>query len=177
MNRMIGRGEPLTSSITDFNRFSNSPFTPAPAWSSARSSRRRETLRCTGGTSPAAMRRAKPSTTAVFPTPASPTRIGLFCRRRVRMSITWRISESRPRIGSISPARARAVRSTVYWSRAGVGEDSKKVSLGGASPSAGGAAAGSAGAAGALPRGAGGTAPRPASSHEPRKSSRPCSRR
>ncbi len=28
-----------------------------------------------------AMRRAKPSTTAVLPTPASPVRIGLFCRR------------------------------------------------------------------------------------------------
>ena len=50
-----------------------------------------------GGTSPAAMRSAKPSTTAVFPTPASPVRIGLFCRRRIRISMTWRISMSRPR--------------------------------------------------------------------------------
>ena len=56
-----------------------------------------------GGTSPAAMRRAKPSTTAVLPTPASPVRIGLFCRRRVRMSMIWRISASRPSTGSISP--------------------------------------------------------------------------
>ncbi len=62
---------------------------------------------------PAAMRSAKPSTTAVLPTPASPVRIGLFCRRRVRMSMTWRISLSRPRIGSILPARAAAVRSIV----------------------------------------------------------------
>ena len=30
-----------------------------------------------GGTSPLAMRTAKPSTTAVLPTPASPTRIGI----------------------------------------------------------------------------------------------------
>ena len=56
-----------------------------------------------GGTSPLAMRSAKPSTTAVLPTPASPVRIGLFCRRRIRMSTIWRISSSRPTTGSISP--------------------------------------------------------------------------
>ena len=60
-------------------------------------------LRSDGGTSPAAIRSANPSTTAVLPTPASPVRIGLFCRRRIRMSITWRISASRPMTGSISP--------------------------------------------------------------------------
>ena len=49
------------------------------------------------------MRSAKPSTTAVLPTPASPVRIGLFCRRRIRMSTTWRISKSRPSTGSILP--------------------------------------------------------------------------
>ena len=65
-----------------------------------------------GGTSPRAMRSAKPSTTAVLPTPASPVRIGLFWRRRIRMSMIWRISSSRPVTGSISPSRARAVRST-----------------------------------------------------------------
>ena len=58
------------------------------------------------------MRSAKPSTTAVLPTPASPVRIGLFCRRRMRMSTIWRISSSRPTIGSISPLRACSVRST-----------------------------------------------------------------
>ena len=31
MNSITGRGERLTSSITDLSRFSNSPFTPAPA--------------------------------------------------------------------------------------------------------------------------------------------------
>ena len=60
---------------------------------------------------PAAMRSAKPSTTAVLPTPASPVRIGLFCRRRIRMSTIWRISSSRPMTGSISPLRACSVRS------------------------------------------------------------------
>ena len=38
MNRMIGIGERFTSSMTLFSRFSNSPFTPAPACSSPRSS-------------------------------------------------------------------------------------------------------------------------------------------
>ena len=121
MNRMIGTGDFFTSSINPFRRFSNSPFTPAPACSSARSSVRSVTPRNGGGTSPSAMRRANPSTTAVLPTPASPTRIGLFCRRRVRMSTTCRTSASRPSTGSILPARAFAVRSTVYCSRNGVG--------------------------------------------------------
>ena len=35
MKRMIGFGEPFTSSMTSFSRFSNSPFTLAPAWSEA----------------------------------------------------------------------------------------------------------------------------------------------
>jgi hypothetical protein len=54
-----------------------------------------------------------PSTTAVLPTPGSPVRIGLFCRRRVRMSIIWRISSSRPSTGSILPGARAAVRSIV----------------------------------------------------------------
>ena len=37
---IIGLGEDLTSSITDFRRFSNSPFIPAPACSKPRSSDR-----------------------------------------------------------------------------------------------------------------------------------------
>ncbi|EIR95639.1 hypothetical protein YPPY45_1105, partial [Yersinia pestis PY-45] len=59
------------------------------------------------------MRSASPSTKAVFPTPGSPTKIGLFLRRRDRMSIIWRISLSRPKIGSIWLARALAVTSRV----------------------------------------------------------------
>ena len=38
-------------------------------------------------------------------------RIGLFCRRRMRMSTICRISSSRPMIGSMLPSRACAVRS------------------------------------------------------------------
>jgi hypothetical protein len=66
------------------------------------------------------MRRARPSTTAVLPTPASPVRIGLFCRRRVSTSTIRRISESRPSTGSSLPSRARWVRLMQYWSRFGV---------------------------------------------------------
>src|SRR5512135_2407773 len=65
-----------------------------------------------GGTSPAAMRCASPSTIAVLPTPALPTSAGLFLLARSRMSTTRAISASRQRTGSRSPRRARAVRST-----------------------------------------------------------------
>ena len=78
MNRMIGFGEAWTSSMTARRRFSNSPFMLAPAWRSPMSSAQSWTSLRAGGTSPRAIRSANPSTTAVFPTPASPVRIGLF---------------------------------------------------------------------------------------------------
>ena len=65
---------------------------------------------------PRAKRWANPSTTAVLPTPASPVRIGLFCLRRIRISMIWRISASRPTTGSIAPSRARCVRLVAYFS-------------------------------------------------------------
>ncbi|CRM86895.1 hypothetical protein [Pseudomonas sp. 22 E 5] len=110
---MIGLGEACTSSITWRRRCSNSPFMLAPACSRPTSRLRSSTSLSAGGTSPATMRRANPSTTAVLPTPASPVRIGLFWRRRIRMSTSWRISSSRPTIGSSLPLRACSVRSTV----------------------------------------------------------------
>ena len=118
MNRMIGLGLAWTSSITERRRCSNSPFMLAPACSRPTSSVRSSTSLRLGGTSPRAMRWAKPSTTAVLPTPASPIRMGLFWRRRMRMSTTWRISSSRPTIGSILPERAWSVRSVVKRLRA-----------------------------------------------------------
>ncbi len=118
MKRMTGTGDAFTSSMTDLSRFSNSPLIPAPAWSRPRSSTWSAMFFSGSGTSPSAIRRAKPSTTAVLPTPASPVRIGLFCRRRIRMSIICRISSSRPSTGSISPLWARSVRLMVNWSRA-----------------------------------------------------------
>ena len=45
-------GEDFTSSIRPFSRFSNSPLTPAPACSSARSRVRKVTFLSSGGTSP-----------------------------------------------------------------------------------------------------------------------------
>ena len=69
MNRMIGFGEACTSSMTERSRFSNSPFMLAPAWSRPMSSAQSCTSLSAGGTSPSAMRSAKPSTTAVLPDP------------------------------------------------------------------------------------------------------------
>ncbi len=67
------------------------------------------------GTSPLTMRCASPSTMAVLPTPGSPISTGLFLVRRCRIWITRRISSSRPMTGSSLPARARSVRSSVYF--------------------------------------------------------------
>ena len=59
-----------------------------------------------------------------LPTPASPVRIGLFCRRRSRMSMSWRISASRPITGSIwffgRPLRQGLVVKLVQSRRLGV---------------------------------------------------------
>ena len=59
------------------------------------------------------MRSASPSTMAVLPTPGSPTKTGLFLRRR---QSTWMVrvsSASRPTSGSMSPLAARSTRLTV----------------------------------------------------------------
>ena len=110
MNKIVGFGLFLIASITFFSRFSNSPFTDAPACKRPRSSPHRSTFFRWSGTSLAAIRRAMPSTIAVFPTPASPTRMGLFFLRRLKMSRACRISLSRPRIGSIFPSIASLVK-------------------------------------------------------------------
>ena len=110
--------EAVISSNSCFKRFSNSPFIEAPACSSPKSKDKRRLPLRASGTSSRAKRSAKPSTTAVLPTPASPVSIGLFCRRRSKISIRRRISRSRPTISSISPALARAVRSTQYRAKA-----------------------------------------------------------
>ena len=110
MNRMIGLGEALTSSITPLRRRSNSPLTLAPACNKPMSRDSNSTPFNTCGTSPAAIREARPSTIAVLPTPASPTTIGLFLRRRARMSTICRIEPSRHSTGSSLPSRACWVR-------------------------------------------------------------------
>ena len=115
MNSIVGVGLFLIASITFFRRFSNSPLTDAPAWRSPRSRPHKSTLRKWSGTSLLAIRKASPSTMAVFPTPASPTRMGLFFLRRLRMSSACRISLSRPKIGSILPSRANWVKFVQNW--------------------------------------------------------------
>lgn len=62
------------------------------------------------GTSPSTIFWAKPSTTAVLPTPGSPVKTGLFLVRRFKISITRSISLSRPITGSIAPVRANSVK-------------------------------------------------------------------
>ncbi len=59
------------------------------------------------GTSPSTMRRARPSTMAVLPTPGSPISTGLFLVRRDSTWMTRRISSSRPMTGSSLPAAGR----------------------------------------------------------------------
>ncbi len=117
MNRMTSPPDFPISLSTALSRSSNSPrnFVPAMREPMSRASRRLFLSDC--GTSPLAMRWARPSTTAVLPTPASPMRTGLFLVRRDRTWMTRRISSSRPMTGSSLPWRARAVRSRVYFSR------------------------------------------------------------
>ena len=58
------------------------------------------------------MRSARPSASAVLPTPGSPISSGLFFRRRDSTWIMRSSSSARPISGSILPSRARCVRST-----------------------------------------------------------------
>ena len=62
------------------------------------------------------MREARPSTTAVLPTPGSPISTGLFFWRRERICITRSISVWRPTTGSSLPSVACLVRFRPNWS-------------------------------------------------------------
>ena len=108
MKRMISPSAAVISLRIAFMRSSNSPRYFVPASRLPTSSVRRRRRFRPSGTSPATMRRARPSTTAVLPTPGSPISTGLFFVRRERIWMTRRISSSRPTTGSILPARARA---------------------------------------------------------------------
>ena len=110
----------LTSFITALIRSSNWPRYFVPATIIARS---RTTIRLSAsssGTLPSTTRCEKPSTIAVFPTPASPRRTGLFLVRRQRIWIALSISRWRPITGSSFFCRARSERSRPKLSRAGV---------------------------------------------------------
>ena len=62
------------------------------------------------------IRWARPSTTAVLPTPGSPTSTGLFFVRRERICMIRSISVSRPTHGSSLPSAASFVRLRPNWS-------------------------------------------------------------
>ena len=118
MNVTIWPPASLISSRTALSRSSNSPRYFAPATIAARSRlSTRRPLR-ESGTSPAITRWARPSTTAVLPTPGSPISTGLFLVRRDSTCTTRRISASRPMTGSRRPSSAALVRSTEYFSSA-----------------------------------------------------------
>ena len=90
----------FTSSRTAFNRSSNSPRYLAPA-TSAPISRAKIFLSFNPcGTSPRTIRWARPSTTAVFPTPGSPISTGLFFVFLDKIRIIFLISLSLPITGS-----------------------------------------------------------------------------
>ena len=118
MKVTICPSESLISSSTALSRSSNSPRYLAPATMDPRSREISVLPRSDSGTSPATMRWARPSTTAVLPTPGSPIRTGLFLVRRDSTCTTRRISESRPMTGSSLPSRAMAVRSAPNFSSA-----------------------------------------------------------
>src|SRR5689334_12292693 len=99
------------SSSTALSRSSNSPRYFAPATIEPRSSETTVLSRRLSGTSPSAMRWARPSTIAVLPTPGSPISTGLFLVRRHRIWITRSTSPSRPTSGSSWLSMAAWVRS------------------------------------------------------------------
>ncbi len=103
------------SSSTFFIRSSNSPRYLEPATMEPRSSVTTLLLRRISGTSPLTIFWASPSTIAVFPTPGSPIKTGLFFVRRERTWITRSISFSRPITGSSLPILASSVRSRPNW--------------------------------------------------------------
>ena len=110
INRIICPSENLTISKTFFNLSSKSPLNFAPARTDV-ISRENTTLSLkVSGTSPDAILKTSPSTTAVLPTPASPIKTGLFFILLERTLMTFEVSSSLPMIGSIFPSFASSVR-------------------------------------------------------------------
>ena len=119
MKVMTSPSASVISLSTALSRSSNSPRYFAPATIDAEVERDERACSCRpSGTSPSTMRRARPSTIAVLPTPGSPMSTGLFLVRRDSTWMTRRISSSRPMTGSSLPLRASSVRSRPYFSSA-----------------------------------------------------------
>ena len=106
------------SSTTALRRSSKSPRYRVPASNAPISSEKIVVLAKTCGVSPETTLRAKPSAMAVLPTPGSPTKSGLFLRRRHRTCTQRSTSWLRPISGSISPSPALAFKSTQYLASA-----------------------------------------------------------
>ena len=115
INRIILPSLRVISLTTAFRRSSNSPRNLAPATRAPTSSESRLLSFSESGTSPPTILCARPSTMAVFPTPGSPIRTGLFLVFLESTCITRLISSSRPMTGSILPCLARAVMSRQYF--------------------------------------------------------------
>ena len=111
MNMMILPSDFSTSFRTALSLSSNSPLYFAPAISEPMSSANIVLSFSPSGTSPFRIRCARPSTTAVLPTPGSPIRTGLFFVLLERIRMTRLISESLPITGSSFPLRAISTRS------------------------------------------------------------------
>ncbi len=118
MKRIISPWALRISSITAFSRSSNSPLNLEPATSAPRSRARMRLSLRVAGTSLSTIFWARPSATAVFPTPGSPMSAGLFFVRLERTWMTRWISVSLPITGSSFPSFAIAVRSRLNRSRA-----------------------------------------------------------
>ena len=114
INRIICPSLFLTSSKTAFNRSSNSPRYLAPATRAPMSRAKIFLSFSPSGTSPRTIRWASPSTAAVFPTPGSPIKTGLFFVFLERIRITLRISASLPITGSSFCSRAFSTKSWPY---------------------------------------------------------------
>ncbi len=98
-----------------FKRSSNSPRYFVPAKRNPKSKESNSFSFSDSGTSPFAIRIAKPSTIAVFPVPGSPINTGLFFVRRDKIWIIRMISLSRPITGSNLSLAAIRVRFRAYF--------------------------------------------------------------
>ena len=114
--------ESIISDITFLILSSNSPLYFEPAIIPDKSRVTTLLLSRVSGTEPAIIDCAKPSTTAVFPTPGSPIRQGLFFVLLLKTCITLFISCSLPITGSSLPCLASSVKSLEYLSKVAVSD-------------------------------------------------------
>ena len=107
----------MSSSITPLRRFSKSPLYFVPAKRAPKSRANNSAFLRISGTVPATILSAKPSAIAVLPTPASPTRIGLFFFLLHKTCTTLVISAALPITGSILPSFALSNKLIEYFAR------------------------------------------------------------